>query len=411
MLASAFPPSSFVPFSVHKLVIPKIVWSRAHAEAEAFLLRFAYCNPLPGDPMTKFSGERKVFYSDRYGGAGMLSNGGGARCGSNDGMQVKGIGKTPLAGKKTPFWHSHGGESVAGSIRDAIWGEVCDAALPFGAVRVEGIIETGTTVPAFTATDGAVELEARGLTVRPFSVRPGHFIRALQFTRQDEQRALLAPDADRTRCAVKHAPRLFQEIFQSEPLKLSEALPIMVTRFAAQLAAANAKKIVHGAICASNICIDGKWIDFGTASTVSDYGKIKIGDTLPDAWSLDDSHMVIRDLVFYLQRYLPAEDRRDVPPPTVLLSLFDIVLQERRMWEFLKLTGISESALARQPKADLRELYAHCLNVMGSGNSEPFQLYGGRHRSDVEMPSVMGDFHLPSIMVNMALSPCQTTTR
>jgi hypothetical protein len=119
--------------------------------------------------------------NERYGGRGASGNGGGVRCGWIGDLTIKGIGRSDLAGQDAPFWHSYGGCSLPEAIREAIWGDVYDAALPYGAVRVEAIITTGTQVPLHDAEDFGGEMCPRALILRRPFLRPAHYMRSMLF--------------------------------------------------------------------------------------------------------------------------------------------------------------------------------------------------------------------------------------
>jgi hypothetical protein len=366
---------------------------------------------LTDEPASAYTSEERIFYSERYGGKGVVANGGGARCGVDDVVQIKGIGRTPLAGSEAEFWHSYGGETVAGGVRDAIWGEICHGALPYGATRVHGIIATNTHVPLFSADGQTGASTRRGLTVREAVLRPAHFVRSLYFKKQDEQAANLMPDAMRTRHAIESIGPAFAELAgcsakDSSSHIINSGLLEMFRRFAVQAAAARAKKIVHGAITASNIAFDGRWLDFGTASTVSDYGRIMLSKG-PDALSHDPIAVIARDLIYYLKKYCRVDPATLLCEPE-LMNSYMCVFSTRLRVEYLKLLGLPEHALSALPQADTEQMLDCMIELTEKGNQQPFYLYDRTRKGHTLMPEKMGRYHLNSILIIATFSDNET---
>jgi len=393
------PESSYVAFNARHLRDPKTVWTNKNRidliEAE----KYAYCVPILGESESAYASEQVTLYAERYGGAGLGRNGGGARCGNLENVQIKGSGRNQLVGQASDYWHTYGGESISGSIRDALWGEICHNVLPHKSARIFHIIETGTSVLKF---DDAQRTN-RSLTLRETTLRPAHFIRALRFRRSDELRHNLISDSARTGNAVQiiqHSLTRFNPCF--EKLDLSDCLESMFKRFADQAAAARAKRIVHGAITASNICVDGSWVDFGTISTVSDYGPIKIGRTLPHADSSSQIFDIAEGLSNALNRYLPASVSKSLPSKTDLATIYLDRLKERRKWEFLKLTGIPERALSVLPDNMTADAYHVFEEICSIENQRSTDLYPPCENCVPVMPTKNGRYQLNWILSKMA---------
>lgn len=412
MIDRILPASSFVAFEAVQVAHPTAVWEIDAKDARVDLARFAYFIPLPADPATASGSHRQVYLGERYGGAGLNHNGGGARCGLRDGVHIKGIGRNSLAGSTTPFWHSYGGENVANGIREAIWSEVIGMSLPFGSVRTLGVIDTATQVPAFAAepdADSGATIR-RGLTIREATLRPAHFMRAVYFSRSDQAAAGMTPDARRTAAAIAVLEQAFESLFGRREAGLDSASYLnaslfeMFRRFAFQLAAAQAKRIIHGTLNASNLCLDGKWIDYGTMTTVTDYGKIIVGAAPPDIWGNDRIQRIAFDFVIYLKKYLPPAAAADICRAGDLFAHFTRVYEERLELEFLKLTGIPEDRIAEAPPALRRRLYTAMRAIAARGNEEPFKLFHPCPNYVTAMPDRMGRFHLNTLVQLIAVS-------
>ncbi len=77
----------------------------------------------------------------------IATNDGGARCGLDGLLQIKGIEKNPVAGIGEDFFHTYGGASLNEAIVEALWDEIFHQVLPHGSIRVRALITTGTRVP------------------------------------------------------------------------------------------------------------------------------------------------------------------------------------------------------------------------------------------------------------------------
>lgn len=408
-MQTSLPHSSFVAFSANRSAHAKLVWNNPNGIAGANLSDHAYHVLLKSDDPGTVTNDTKDFLAERYGGAGIASNGGGARCGLTGSVQIKGVGRNALAGNRSSYWHSYGGETVAGGVRDAIWGEICHATLPFGAVRVHGLIDTGTTVPRFAVETGAPATARRGLTVRQPALRPAHFMRALGFSRVDEKHASLVGDAERTRAAIYAIVPAFQSIYgparQSKPTAsyINDCVTAMFTRFAYQLAAARAKRIVHGTISSSNLCLDGRWIDFGTCSSVSDYGKIIVAKTGSDASQTAPILLVAVELAANLRRYLPPPLASNLAVASEVYQNFRAIYDQRLDLELLKLTGMPEARLLQLPHRLRSVLSAKLHIIISAGNGEQFKLFNQCGRGS-HMPGKMGRYQLNNILCALAMS-------
>jgi hypothetical protein len=397
-ILSLLPSSSFVPFTAYKMAFPKIAWFNEEIATRAVLLNCAYALPIEGEPATAFSKETRECHAEAYGGRGLGSNGGGARCGIVGEVQIKGIGQTPMLGAKSDAAHSYGGASLQEVVREALWGEICHLALPLGAVRSLGIIETGTEVPYFAQGPGA--MAPRALLLRQPALRPAHFMRAPHFV---PKTSLDFSDVERTKAAVAGLPAILHRIFgdaaesSNELADLPHCMMEIARRFAKQQAAAQAKRLIHGALTPSNIGLDGSWLDFGTIGMASDYGRAVVSAE-PDAWfQFTSLFNPLQELVFHLNKYLPTR-ATEIPTVSDLIQEYLRTLSIRLRIEFAKLTGIPDSGLS-QLKAPIIERFCVCVQtIIARGNRHPFNLYVRG------MPEKSGQFHLNTVLREAALS-------
>lgn len=393
------PATSLVACPANRLSAPDVLWTNQDAALGIDLPGHSYCTPLGDEPASTYRSESKTFYAERYGGEGVGHNGGGVRCAALGNVQVKGFGRTPLYGQRTDFWHRHGGASVHEAVREALWGEVCQIALPFGGIRTHGIVLTGSSIK-FNSWFGE-RVAPRALIIREGALRPAHYMQAVFFDPTSEFRHTELSDSCRTREAVArltnglgHALRRSAE----DKSNLNELLMLMLRRFAEQYSAARMRKLFHGTLNCSNICLDGRWIDFGTITTVSDYGRIFVVD---ETYDQTRQHLqlarTLENLAVYHNKFLPpGADRID---GRALLEAFDASLVHFGALDLLRLTGVPEAALAMYDSSVLQPFVDICSKLIATERFEPFKLAPDRV---AEMPSRMGRVHLNTVLTKSA---------
>ncbi|QVX40725.1 hypothetical protein J4H89_23335 (plasmid) [Ralstonia solanacearum] len=300
-----------------------------------------------------FCPERATALGERYGGAGVGRHGGGGRCGLFDGYQVKGIGRTPLLGhdegSDDGFWHAHGGLSMADAIQEAVWSGVFEDVLPYGAARVHGIVATGTHCH-FEKPGEVRSQHHRALLVRDPVIRPAHFARACFF--HPPSGASMEPDPARVVAALARLPTVLPlppAATQAGPDDtLMAGLQELARRGAVQLAVAASRRLMHGALNGANVAIDGRWIDFGTATSLPHFENTKsygLPRFLPCFWEEPTTYgNALRELLYYLGKYGAAAGLPRIEPRAVL-SVFQRWHSFYLARSFLWLTGMPEPAL------------------------------------------------------------------
>lgn len=399
-MLSLLPSSSLVRFEARELAAPKILWSSSAAPADFDPAAFAFCIPYPDDEQTLYTTKTKVFYGERYGGRGVGQHGGGVRCGTDGFLQVKGIGRNPLAGKYAKISKSHGGAGIPEAVREAIWGEVCASVLPYGGVKTLGIIATGGNTFGATGFQDA----ARALIVRQAALRPAHFMRAVNYVPSDEFFQKNCSDTLRTKHAIRQLENAFRNSYrdfanEEQGAKLLNSCFLeMARRFASQVAAARVKRIPHGALNCSNICLDGRYIDFGTQSAVPDYGRAILARGNPDLWN-DHKSLIytFNDLIFYVRNYLPNGRGTELISAEELVKYYTQYFTQRLSVEYLKLTGIPEEDLAAVGGAEKIELYRALTEIYMKGNGTPFKFWSGVEEENLP-------FDLNAIFIDTAWS-------
>jgi hypothetical protein len=359
MFQGLLPPESFVAFAAKKLARPSCVFINSHVTAPCnWLEHYAFLVPSDLESDEDLLDERKTFFAERYGGRAIGHHGGGGRCGIAGEYQVKGIGCNPLIGEVTGergFWHSHGGVSLVDAIQEAVWGEVFNYALPYGAVRVAALILTGTQCWVKSPL-GERTTAARAIIVREAALRPAHFERTPYF--RPRTTLLLSSDVARVRAAIEGLPNLLPtpDTYASDVNNLlkidrvQHGLFEMARRFAVQCAASKSKRLMHGTLSDSNVCLDGRWIDFGTVSSLPHYANTKSFGLPPHVrpfWGEQrDLLPALKNLCFYVHKYLPGANNASLPSAKELAMFFLSEYRRALVQSFVRLAGFPEPLLA-----------------------------------------------------------------
>jgi hypothetical protein len=297
---------------------------------EAHLLAAcAYAQLVPGEEQW-FADEETCAIADRYGGGGIGLNGGSGRAAVVNGYLVKGVGRTPLVSALTDPAHASGGAYLEESVREAILAEVVRSEFPHAAIPILAIIDTGLVQP-WDAAFGPNK-ERRVLLVRPCFLRPAHFERAAPFYSGDPR------EGQKDRQRVEHLFATAMGRFGQPEL---EALyRDFWKKWARQLGYAFVHRMPHGSNTTSNICIDGKLLDFGAMSAVPSWENIAtMRSYQPLAAQRQIIAKAIDSLGYFFGRYVDARwgDERG---RAQLAAQADYVFRETVAVEWLRLCGL-----------------------------------------------------------------------
>lgn len=393
------PTSSFVDVRLNKIVAPITYWSAdLHNKIETS--KYAYGIPLSDQERQYFSSTDTIIAkADRYGGNGIGVNGGSGRCAEWDGMLVKGIGPTNLVGSGTPFWHSYGGASLREAIKELIWGEIFDLALPHGAVKITHVIGVGSNVPLhYPDYYGRLD-SPRVLILRESFVRPAHFMRATYFDPLPNFHKDNCNDVVRTKNALAAFKKIFGDALPNQYETLIQALWAMYSRFGEQISAARAKCLIHGSLFPSNITIEGKFLDFGMSSAISDFGRPIIAKGCPDAWEQHQPIIQsIKDIFFYIDKYLDIRHPNLNLATQEFISQFLEYLQIRFEREILCLMGMPRFFADNLGTKVVRKLSLPALRIMNAKNNDPFKLLSPCKEFVPHMPEKMGEMALRKVI-------------
>ena len=350
-------PLNYIKVETRKLTKAKVVWvnwdylRKAGFDVgneemtpqleKAIVDAFGWGVRAPDEPADAFSKtEKKTFYADRYGGDGLAGNMGSGRAASAGQIQIKGIGKTDLVTTIGPS-HSNGTAEMEEAIREALLGEVGQV-LPFGANRVIAILDRGTTK---TFESGYVQNNA--LIVREDSVRPAHYMKNLW-----GRGPLMESEDARTKEVLTYLRRAFPVPSTlknaTDSAQIRGAVLAYADRIAEQFAAAYALKIYHGATSVSNIEVTGRFIDYGTTTTLPDYGKVKmieINDAMGDTNEFREILML--EFLQNIRANLPKALAADLPSDEEMGDHFLESYKRYHHREFLRLTGLPKNEILK----------------------------------------------------------------
>jgi hypothetical protein len=146
--------------------------------------------------------------------------------------------------------------------------------------------------------------------------------------------------------------------------------------------------------------LDGAWVDYGTITTISDYGRIAVSRGNPDLWNQTERlTQTFEDLAFYVEKYSDIPGKELLPSGQILHERFTETMDKTLGWEYLKLLGIPLEWNDRVKPSWVTELRACFNQIIQSGTRDPFYL-APEHVA--EMPSVMGHYHLNSLLQRAA---------
>lgn len=260
-------PSS-IPVEIVGVKRAEVVWSETNSPLRAKLAEIA-AHLADG-------GTRRA-WADRYGGAGIGGNGGSGRAGLFGDTYLKGIGPTPLIGRTTNSHHISGGAYLEECVRETVFAQVFAHELPWGAVTTRGIIDIFDDQhwAPDPESDFPVASERRVLLAREPIIRVAHLQRAVHFT------------GDYALTGASDIKRVEQNIASLVSDMGREALRRRLHQFwlrwCDQCAYLYVWRLTQGAPSTSNICMDGRLLDFGAASSLPDWCSTVVFSGAPES--------------------------------------------------------------------------------------------------------------------------------
>lgn len=423
------PFSSLAKFSTLKIRAPTVAWADREMFSESDALAHAYCIPNSREEEADYlPHQQRVQAADRYGGYGVGYCGGSARCGIYGDVQIKGVGLTPLLGGRPGAppdpWHSSGTVTMNEAGREAIWSSICGFALPFGAVSTQAIVLTGTRCNRTDLAPGHEVFNRRALIMRALALRPAHFMQNIHFKTPLVLGTGVCEDVTRVRQMVRSLPTVFEQAFgpeingESVTETVSNGMRLMARRFASQVAAAFAKRLYHGSLGCSNIAMDGRYMDFGTMTSVGAYRRQSGSPLWPDQWGQHTPLLrTLSYLLFHVAKHLDCPARKTLVSTAELTTEFNTLLKSRMQIELLKQTGIPEQTITAYPEAKRSRAYRCLKEIYSRGADTSFVWRGDDDPSMVGVQPVqsLGRYDLNEILTQAAQSdgtaPLHTTVQ
>lgn len=293
----------------------------------------------------EITNDRREMYADFYGGTGLGSNTGSARAASAGWIQAKGVG---ITGHLKFFDSEHTARStVHESIKDAVWGEILNNELEFGANRLLAIIDRG---------DILENGEPQFVEYRMDPLRMGHLV--------PRWFSMDSDDLNRSKKVAEHLEEILPTPLQGFPTNATRGERIVLgmkeyaRRIGVQYGRMYMLRLYHGATSESNIEINGRMIDFGTASSQPGYDKIyfldhvepfgesqEIRTTLIE--SLPRTLVTDPDISNLLQKAVHSQTEWKTVLKTEMGEIFQSAFQREREKMALRFTGIPDALVDR----------------------------------------------------------------
>lgn len=372
---SKLPDSSFCEFTAFRVKGAKVVWKNSNLinayaldeidEIDNWLIdHFSYTT------LNKFYTEREedrsTFFAERYGGQLLAGNGGGGRAGLKGQFQCKGIGPTPLVNPKSPHQYSIGLATLEEMINEALWGEVCHKLLPYGSVRCLAIIELG-----YINNDN----ERYAIAVRENELRLGHFELSPYFS--ISHAPSLVSEKIRVVRSLESFPTCFDTVFGHYSGFIS-SMEVILKRYVEQLSCARIFRICHGSLTSSNIGFSGKYLDYGTISSLGVYENVATSHG--NLGFLDEHNNILESIVNFVDNYNWYSTNEKVDSIQLCQFFLDTLHQNSRD-NFLILIGIrKQDQEFESSKADI--IYENIYRYLTIGGNKttygvPYNNVGG----------------------------------
>lgn len=416
MKPGRLPATSFLTMKTRRLRRPHLVWKSSLHEALPEESTSLFCSPLPGEPADIYLDQEREALVDLYGGSMLGTAGGSGRSATFGRFQLKGVGVTPAVAHDGEFYHSTGTLPLADACREAIFSEAFSIALPFGVVPVLSVWRTGATYPE----QGDLGRRQRALLARPFAARPAHFLRNPSFLAGQRSAGEQAPgwtiDALRTRSALNTLADHFRDLLGMpaecaanddlvDPAVLDAGLRMIARRYAAQCAAAFAKRLSHGSLTCSNLALDGRFVDFGSACYVPQYQRVARSAHWTDSWTEARAPIsTIVTLRHHMARYLALRKGPPLATETELVQLYEGCLADRLSVEMAKMAGYTEDLVATCPALDRLRLLGAMFEVWSRGAGEAFMTAPCRSAGPKPPPKSLGRYDLSLVLMTAARS-------
>lgn len=396
------PDSIFVPVTAFRLSAPEIVWYNSRRIELAAVRANACCVPQETDCASLYDAERMEWHADRYGGPGSGCSGGSGWSAVRNGLQLTGIGRTPLAAPTGNDEQGDGLLSLGDAAAELIWSQILGAVLPHGAVAAYALM--------LTQSEARGSSPRRALLLRQFALRPEHYLRN-PFFRDGQAGGSLCDDAKVRRAAIACLADAFVLQFGDEVARMggietiNSGLTIVARRYGEQLAASFAKRIDLGVRGPSIMALDGRILDGRNIRHVPRYRRQSGAASCPDPWEQHEPiRATLRELHWHIARYLP-EGAKQLLPQDELIREFRRAYGRARELSLSKMTGLPAVFVRRQQPSQRSRLY-RCMREIYRRGSEKFTEEAPAPGTSGDCPAVArtGRFDLSAILSNAALA-------
>jgi hypothetical protein len=365
---------------------------------QAILNKAGYAMPMAGEPEATYAQDFRDLFSIRYGGHWINYNFGSGRNGAGGVVDTKGIGRTTLVRPWSDGGHASGTMHLAEAVHEAVWSNILNQELPFGANRVLFILTTGTNV------DGNREGAApRAIMVREDPLRPAYFQPndGVYSNLMSEALRDMHSAADQKRMTTV-LPRLIESLPMPASLpsnatpaeKLRAGFLEFVDRSAYVYATGYARQIILSGVSTSNTQINGTALDFGATTSVIGYPKAKlsIGESPHGTTASLKSDLII-ELADDLRRVLPPDLSAALPSNEELSERTDAQYAKRVLQGMLEMAGAPKEFSLEAVSAPKGRTFAKTvLKIAQAGNSWTQEVFHS------EMPSRLGRYNLERVL-------------
>jgi len=354
------------------------------------LSSLTYQIPRRTDSPHAFTDQEKTVYVDRIGGDGLNNNFGSGRAASNGFVQIKGIGTTPLVSAAADFDHAHGGASVLDSAVEAVYAAV-NAELPYGSNAVIGIFETGTFAP--WDESGEEELAA---VVRPDPVRLGAFIPRDPHEGDGHSGDEWHWKAEKKRIQAYKSfivdalpqPSSIHDNHEKSPReKFNSGTREEARRIGMQTTASYARGNFHATTSASNLLLNGGYLDYGTQTYQPGFARIRYIDEVASAGPEEVEQLM--DILPALLKTAPKEVKEGKEGQKLAKNLIKIAHGSAADY------NVKDHIPTQLTRFDLRAILTELGNVSGMSKAKMLEALAGEmdnHSEELSEESFQKNF-------------------
>lgn len=297
----------------------------------SLLAKYSYVEDHLSRRLGRDENDLVVGFAERYGGGGIGTHGGGGRGHCIDGVQVKGSGANILVGSSADDGHSHGTLNMSDGILEVINSFALSAVLPKKVIKCLALLSLGEG-SAFEALPSTRKLSPAfgALLIREPAFRCAHLLSAPNFS--PRRKAGIPSDLWRMR-------RVFKSLIERFPeaVDFVEYLGKCLQSHAEQLACARINRIAHGTITASNVALDGRWLDLTNSSFVPGGDNVLL--SRPKVRPFFEEHKAPLDFVVEIL-YTYGKFTRQNLNPFILRDYYYQQYNEYLLLHFSKLLGL-----------------------------------------------------------------------